>query len=302
MLVILMWNIPCRDQGREFNQYKLSPSPLPIQNTHIPLPNHAEQGPDSMQRCHLTSIGDKTVGRSSYLHNGISYTGKMASLYWNSPQGLIHPYVLSNNEFAAYTLESVITVLGLGHSGLQHTSINKRTGRALSCFVVGWLLLITMTSWWARWRLKSSVSRLLAQPLVQAQIKENIKAPCHWPLRGESIADRWIPHTRASYAENVSIWWRHHAYPVNLHHQHWNNLTIVPVPLAIVRGIDRWSVDSPHKGQLRWKCFHLMMSSCISCRFTSPTLEKSYDCASASEATLTNMVEKVAEIPSELIW
>ena len=26
--------------------------------------------------------GDKTVVRSSYLHNGISYTGKMGSLYW----------------------------------------------------------------------------------------------------------------------------------------------------------------------------------------------------------------------------
>ena len=30
--------------------------------------------------------GDKTVVRSSYLHNGISYTGKMTSLYWISPQ------------------------------------------------------------------------------------------------------------------------------------------------------------------------------------------------------------------------
>ena len=30
--------------------------------------------------------GDKTVGRSSYLHNGISYAGKMLSLYWISPQ------------------------------------------------------------------------------------------------------------------------------------------------------------------------------------------------------------------------
>ena len=26
--------------------------------------------------------GDKTILRSSYLHNGISYTGKMTSLYW----------------------------------------------------------------------------------------------------------------------------------------------------------------------------------------------------------------------------
>ena len=29
--------------------------------------------------------GDKTVVRSSYLHNGISYTGKMSSLYWIRP-------------------------------------------------------------------------------------------------------------------------------------------------------------------------------------------------------------------------
>ena len=40
--------------------------------------------------------------------------------------------------------------------------------------------------------------------------KENIKAPRHWPLWGESTGDRWIPLTKASNAENVSIWWRHH--------------------------------------------------------------------------------------------
>ena len=33
-------------------------------------------------KCHC---GEKTVVRSSYLHNGISYTGKMTSLYWFSP-------------------------------------------------------------------------------------------------------------------------------------------------------------------------------------------------------------------------
>ena len=31
--------------------------------------------------------GDKMIIRSSYLHNGISYTGNMTSLYWNSLQG-----------------------------------------------------------------------------------------------------------------------------------------------------------------------------------------------------------------------
>ena len=37
--------------------------------------------------------------------------------------------------------------------------------------------------------------RLFIQPFIQAQIKENIKAPRHWPLWGEFTGDRWIPRT-----------------------------------------------------------------------------------------------------------
>ena len=33
-------------------------------------------------------------------------------------------------------------------------------------------------------------------------------------------------------------------------------------PLAFVWGIHRWPVDSPHKGPVTRKCFHLMTSSC----------------------------------------
>ena len=33
--------------------------------------------------------GDKTILRPSYLHNGISYTGKMSSLYWMAPQTIL---------------------------------------------------------------------------------------------------------------------------------------------------------------------------------------------------------------------
>ena len=36
----------------------------------------------------------------------------------------------------------------------------------------------------------------IVQPFVQAQIKENIKAPRHWPLWGESTGDRRIPLTK----------------------------------------------------------------------------------------------------------
>ena len=38
--------------------------------------------------------------------------------------------------------------------------------------------------------------RLFTQPLVQVQIKENIKVPRHWPLCEEFTGDRWIPHTK----------------------------------------------------------------------------------------------------------
>ena len=48
------------------------------------------------------------------------------------------------------------------------------------------------------------------QPFIQTQIKENIKAPRHWPLCGEFTGTGEFPSQRASYTENVSIWWRHH--------------------------------------------------------------------------------------------
>ena len=57
-------------------------------------------------------------------------------------------------------------------------------------------LVPVMVWWWARWRLKLPESRLFTQSYVQAQIKENINAPRHWPLLGEFIGDRWIPRTK----------------------------------------------------------------------------------------------------------
>ena len=43
----------------------------------------------------------------------------------------------------------------------------------------------------------------------------NIKAPRHWPLWGEFSGIGEFPAQRPSYAENVSIWWRHHDLCVN---------------------------------------------------------------------------------------
>ena len=68
----------------------------------------------------------------------------------------------------------------------------------LSVFVENIIVVqfITMTSQWARWRLKSPASRLFTQVFIQTQIKENIKALRHWPLWGEFTGDRWMPRTK----------------------------------------------------------------------------------------------------------
>ena len=43
--------------------------------------------------------------------------------------------------------------------------------------------------------LKSPASPLFTQPFIRTQIKENIKAPRHWPLCWEFTGPRWIPRT-----------------------------------------------------------------------------------------------------------
>ena len=77
---------------------------------------------------------------------------------------------------------------------------------------------ITMMSQWSCWRLKCPASPF-ARVLVQAQMKENIKAPHHWPLWGEFIGE--YPAQRASKVENVSIWWRHHVKQYSLEILHY---------------------------------------------------------------------------------
>ena len=55
---------------------------------------------------------------------------------------------------------------------------------------------IPVTSSWARWRFKSSASRLFTQSFIQTQIKENIKAPRH--RRPVNSPHKW-PVTRKMF-------------------------------------------------------------------------------------------------------
>ena len=88
-------------------------------------------------------------------------------------------------------------------------------------FVIWDAIVVIMTSYWPRWRRKSPASRLFTQLFIQAQIKENIKAPRHWPLCGEFTGTGEFPTQRASNAENVSIWWRHHEWTPFQWMPHW---------------------------------------------------------------------------------
>ena len=53
-------------------------------------------------------------------------------------------------------------------------------------------LIITMTSEWARWRLKSPASRLFTQPFIQRKHQSS----AFMLLCGEFTGDRWIPPTK----------------------------------------------------------------------------------------------------------
>ena len=57
----------------------------------------------------------------------------------------------------------------------------------------------------------TSIPIVYSLPSIHAQIKENIKAPRHWPSRGDFTGDRLIPRTKSQLRGNVSFWWCHHA-------------------------------------------------------------------------------------------
>ena len=58
---------------------------------------------------------------------------------------------------------------------------------------------------------------LIVHSTIFSGADEGIKAPRHWPLWGAFTDHRWIPRKkRHNNAENVSIWWHHHAPETHL--------------------------------------------------------------------------------------
>ena len=67
-----------------------------------------------------------------------------------------------------------------------------------------WLFSLRSVTFSSQWRHNERDGVSNRQPhecLFKAQIKENIKAPRHWPLWGEFTGDRWIPRTNGQLRE-----------------------------------------------------------------------------------------------------
>ena len=100
--------------------------------------------------------------------------------------------------------------------------VNHRPREMRRPYVTG-ATLYTLTSreniFSLQWRHNGSDSVSNHQPhdcLLNRLFKENIKAPRHRPVCGNSPGTDEFPAQMASYAENVSIWWRHHGYRSHL--------------------------------------------------------------------------------------
>ena len=130
-------------------------------------------------------------------------------------------------------------VSGVSHLSRKHFKINVNSCIFFSTWLlIGWrvwclpivekqCLKIPVASHYddvimSAMALKPPASRLFTQAFIQAQIKENIKASRLWSLWGEFTGDRWIPRTKCSNAENVSIWWRHHELNMDISMGPWN--------------------------------------------------------------------------------
>ena len=93
--------------------------------------------------------GDKTVVRSSYLHSGISYTGKMTFLYWFSPQILLP---LRLRSATAYVWTHVMICVEANFPPASAQRMCERTFRVELIISDHWRQAITWTNddpvWW----------------------------------------------------------------------------------------------------------------------------------------------------------
>ena len=97
------------------------------------------------------------------------------------------------------------------------------------------LCLITVTSWWARWRVNHQPHDCLLNHLFRRWSKKTSKLRVTGLCEGNSPVTGEFPAQRASNAETASIWWRHHVMmPPHLYLMH------VPHVVNTVKRVFSW--------------------------------------------------------------
>ena len=165
--------------------------------------------------------GDKTILRPSYLHNGISYTGKTTSLYWIGAQTSQRMWILgtipsryfpcnfsyflmpqkrcSQNVWPLIEVHQVLISLNMWLCISLQWRHNERDGvsnhRCLHCLFNCWF-------WWR----SKKTSKIRVTGLCAGNS----------PVTGE------FPAQKISNVEDVSIWWRHHGGDVAIYYKIWS--------------------------------------------------------------------------------
>ena len=82
--------------------------------------------------------GDKMVVRSSYLHNGISYTGKMSSLYW----------IRAQRVFAICVVACDLSCIKMLHSAMGWSSSCCGEMVPVACISITHITFLILDSHW----------------------------------------------------------------------------------------------------------------------------------------------------------
>ena len=135
-------------------------------------------------KCHLQIV-------RQFFSDRLRETGRPRfSLWWNHMQDIYSEMLWSGRARPFFNLSRNGSIEQITHKGPFYEDILNHFWAQILHTV------ITVTSLWGRWRLKSPASRLFTQPFIQVQIKQNIKTRCHWPLYGEFTGDRRIPRKK----------------------------------------------------------------------------------------------------------
>ena len=155
-----------------------------------------------LQRFYFYSNSNK-VGVRKY-KNYIMTTSQSIVAPKVNGNSIVYTIVCSGSQRRKYQSSVLMGLCEKNHRSLMDSKQGQWCGKRFyvltsSCnhkinfYIIGYMEQCAIVA--LRWRHNGRDVRLFTQQFIRAPIKENIKAPRHWPLYGEFTGDRWIPRT-----------------------------------------------------------------------------------------------------------